>query len=157
MKISSIALFAVLFVSSAVSAEEFSGKVVGVVDGDTISVMRDGKAVRVRLHGIDCPEKRQAYGSRAKQFASDLVFGKHVAVEVTDVDRYRRLIGKVRLADGRILNHELVRSGLAWWYRKYAAKDTVLKSLENQARIGKVGLWAEKSPVPPWAYRRKGK
>ena len=103
--------------------------------------------------GIDCPEKRQAFGNRAKQFAPALVFGKTVTVSVLDVDRYGRTVGEVILPDGRVLNHELVRAGLAWWYRKYAPDDDTLKQLEAEARQAKRGLWVEPNPMPPWAWR----
>jgi endonuclease YncB( thermonuclease family) len=76
---------------------------------------------RIRLWGIDCPESRQAFGARATQFTGDLAFGKEVSVQVKDVDRYGRTVGVVILPDGRNLNQELVRAGLAWWYRQYAA------------------------------------
>jgi endonuclease YncB( thermonuclease family) len=141
--------------SLAAHAEEFTGKVVGVSDGDTIKVLRAGKQVRVRLSGIDCPEKRQAFGKRAKRFTSDLVFAKEVTVKVMDVDRYKRIVGEVILKDGTILNHELVRAGLAWWYQRYAPGDQTLERLEKTARENKRGLWADPHPVPPWEFRRK--
>ncbi len=85
---------------------------VGVADGDTITVLHNGKGERIRLHGIDCPEKRQAFGKRAKQFTSTLVFGNTVTVQVLDRDRYGRTVAEVLLPDGRSLNRELVRAGL---------------------------------------------
>lgn len=97
---------------------EFTGKVVGVTDGDTITVMHNQVGEIVRLNGIDCPERRQAFGSRAKQAASELVFGETVTVAVVDYDRYSRTVGDVILPDGRLLNEELVRAGMCWWYRK---------------------------------------
>ena len=135
--------------------KEFSGEVVGVADGDTITVMHNGKGERIRLHGIDCPEKRQAFGKKAKQFTSELVFGKTITVTVLDVDRYGRTVGEVILPDGPVLNHELVRAGLAWWYRKYAPDDGTLAQLEADARAAKRGLWADAEPVPPWEWRRR--
>jgi endonuclease YncB( thermonuclease family) len=135
--------------------EEFTGKVVGVSDGDTIKVLRAGKQVKVRLSGIDCPEKRQAFGKRAKRFTSDLVFAKEVTVKVIDIDRYKRIVGEVILKDGTSLNHELVRSGLAWWYQRYAPDDKELERLEKIARENQRGLWADPDPVPPWEFRRK--
>ncbi len=126
---------------------------VGVTDGDTITVMHNGVGERIRLNGIDCPEKRQAFGNRAKQFASALVFGKTVTVQDHGRDRYGRTIGDVRLPDGRVLNHELVQEGLAWWYRKYAPDDGTLAQLEADATAAKRGLWADAEPVPPWAWR----
>ena len=133
----------------------FTGKVVGVTDGDTITVLHNGKGERVRLHGIDCPEKGQAFGTVAKQFTSALVFGKEVTVTVQDSDKYGRTIGEVTLLDGRVLNHELVKAGLAWWYRKYAPGDTTLEHLEAEARNAKRGLWVDPNPVPPWEWRKR--
>ncbi len=135
------------------SHADFTYKVVGVSDGDTITVLHDGKAERIRLHGIDCPEKRQAFGNRAKQFTSTLVFGTTVTVQVMDRDRYGRTVGVVLLPDGRSLNHELVRAGFAWWYWRYTPDDETLAQLEREARAAKRGLWADPNPVPPWTWR----
>ena len=120
ISLSLILFLAVPFFSQAngTRSPTFTGKVVAVSDGETISVMRQGRAVKVRLHGIDCPEKKQAYGTRAKQFTSDMAFGKEVEVRVRDTDRYGRLVGEVILSDGTNLNQELVGAGFAWWYRK---------------------------------------
>ena len=130
---------------------------VGVSDGDTITVMHNGKGERIRLHGIDCPEKRQAFGNRAKQFTSTLVFGKTVTVQVMDRDRYGRTVGEVLLPDGRSLNRELVRAEFAWWYRRYAPDDETLDQLEHEARGTQRGLWADPHAVPPWEWRRRRK
>jgi micrococcal nuclease len=138
-----------------VHAEQFTGKVVGISDGDTISVLHEGKAVKVRLHGIDTPEKAQAFGTRAQQFTGELVFQHEVTVVVRDTDRYGRIVGEVRLPDGRSLNQELVRAGMAWWYRQYAPHDTTLAQLEADARVAKRGLWADAHPVPPWEWRKQ--
>ena len=115
---------------SLTPAEEFAGKVVGVSDGDTITVLQNRTPIKVRLHGIDCPEIGQDFGSRAKAFTSELVFGQVVKVVPRDTDRYGRTVADVILADGRILNHELVRAGLAWRYRKYAPNIGTLAELE---------------------------
>ena len=135
-------------------AEPFTGTVVGISDGDTLNVLRAGKAVKVRLHGVDTPEKAQAFGTRAHQFTSALAFGTEVTVVVRDTDRYGRLVGEVLLPDGRSLNQELVKAGMAWWYKHYAPNDTTLAQLEADARAAQRGLWAEAHPVPPWAWRR---
>lgn len=134
-------------------AEQFAGKVVAITDGDTLKVLRTGTEVRVRLHGIDAPERRQPFGTRARQFAGNLAFGKTVTIIVRDRDRYRRLVVEVILPDGRSLNHELVRSGLAWWYRRYAPTDKTLERLENEARNARRGLWTDRNRVPPWEWR----
>ena len=141
-------------ISVPTTASRFTGRVVGVTDGDTISVMRDGKAVKVRLAGIDCPEKTQPYGNAAKQFTSNFAFSKDIAVAITDKDRYGRLVGYVISTDGRCLNAELLSAGLAWWYKQYS-NDKRLEAIEQDARNRKAGLWADKSPIPPWDFRRK--
>ena len=138
----------------AAPVEEFSGQVVGVADGDTISVLRDGHATTVRLVGIDAPEKRQAYGQPAKRFASSLAFGQTVTVRVRGHDRYMRTLGEVILPDGRSLNQEMARAGLAWWFRKYS-RDPVLAHLEEEAREHHLGLWADPVPEAPWTYRSR--
>jgi endonuclease YncB( thermonuclease family) len=136
-------------------AADFSGRVVAISDGDTIKVMHDGGAERVRLYGIDCPEKAQPWGTRARQFTGDLVFGRTVTVRVRDVDRYGRTVGEVILPDGQSLNRELVRAGLAWWYRQFAKHDRELGPLEAEARRAQRGLWSDPLPVPPWEWRRE--
>ncbi len=135
-------------------SHSFSGTVVGVADGDTIDISHNGQPVRVRLHGIDTPEMGQAFGNKAKHFTARLVFQQNVTVRITDKDRYGRLVGEVILDDGRILNHELVKVGLAWWYRRYASDNTTLPRLEAEARIGKMGLWSGPHAVPPWEWRK---
>ncbi len=138
----------------SLAADTFKGKVVGVFEGDIISVMREGKAVKVRLHGIDCPEKKQPYGTRAKQYTSDLAFGKEVTIWGKTKDRYGHIVGEVILPDGKNLNWEIVDTGLAWWYQKFAPNDWTLKALEAGARAKNRGLWADKNPIPPWEWRR---
>lgn len=152
----SLTLIALILSVAPTRAEEFSGKVVGVSDGDTIRVMREGKAELVRLWGIDCPESRQPFGMRAKQFTGELAFGLKVRIEVRDTDRYGRTVAEVFLPDGKNLNHELVRAGLAWWYRQYAKSDQVLARLESEARVVRRGLWNDDGPVPPWEWRKTG-
>ena len=133
---------------------DFSGPVVSVLDGDTIEVLHNQHAERIRLSGIDCPEKGQAYGKRAKQAASELVFGKEVSLQTFGKDKYGRTLAEVLLPDGTNVNHTLVKDGWCWWYRKYAPGDTVLDGLEKEAREGRIGLWADPHPMPPWEYRK---
>jgi micrococcal nuclease len=148
-------LIASLFLAGFSFAQEsFVGRVVGVTDGDTITVMREGKGTRVRLHGIDAPEKNQAYGSKAKEFLSKLVFGTDVCVNVVDIDRWGRLVGKVETSYGDSVNEALVENGFAWWYRRYAPSDYTLAKLEVNAQKQKHGLWADPNPTPPWLFRR---
>jgi len=127
---------------------------VGVADGDTISVMHNGREEKIRLFGIDCPEGGQAYGRKAKQYTSSLVFGKTVQVDVKDRDQYGRTVGMVTGPDGSTVNYAIVAAGLAWWYRQYAPGDATFERLETEARLAKRGLWADPHAVPPWDYRR---
>ncbi len=124
-------------------------------DGDTIDVLHNRRAERIRLYGIDCPEKRQAFGSRAKQSTSHLAFGQTVTITSHGHDRYGRTIGDVILPDGKNLNQELVREGMCWWYRKYASNDTTLERLETEAMNARRGLWADPNPIPPWDWRKR--
>ena len=131
-------------------AESFGETVVSVLDGDTIEVLHNTHPERIRLSGIDCPEKGQAYGNRAKQAASALVFGRDVMLDTHGQDKYGRTLADVLLGDGTNVNHELVKDGWCWWYRKYATGDAVLEELEKAPRVEKRGLWADPHPVPPW-------
>jgi micrococcal nuclease len=130
----------------------FEGKVVAVIDGDTLDVMYEGAAVRVRLAEIDCPEKKQPFGQKAKQRASALASGRTVRVEVRTKDRYGRAVARVVLPDGGSLNEALLRDGFAWWYRRYS-KDDRLGAIEKEAREAKRGLWSQPDPKPPWQFR----
>ena len=139
-------------------AETLAGMVVGVHDGDTLTLLDNSKRqIKIRLAEIDAPESRQPYGSRAKQELSGLVFGRPAAVQVQDIDRYGRTVGRITV-DGLDVNAEMVRRGAAWVYRKYA-KDQSLFTIEKQARDAKTGLWAlpEADRVPPWEWRKMGK
>jgi len=139
--------FASVILVSPCHGENFTGKVVKILDGDTITVVHDDTEDVIRLNGIDCPEKNQAYGKKAKEFTSSLVNGKTVTAEEKEVDRDGRIIADVLLEDGTILNHELLKEGLAWWFWKYS-KDETLKALEAGARDEKCGLWHDPIPIP---------
>jgi endonuclease YncB( thermonuclease family) len=130
-----------------------TGKVVSITDGDTFKLLtKDSTLIVVRLANIDCPEKKQPFSKRAKQFVSDAIFGKLVTLHVQKKDRYRRSIATVIYNDTLNLNQELVKRGLAWHYVKYS-KDEILQSLENEARANKVGLWIDPNSIPPWEWR----
>lgn len=149
-------------------AEEttFKAKVIGITDGDTIKVLQttpcdsphcDPVKIqhKVRLAEIDTPERRQPFGSRAKNMLSDLVFGQTVALRVIDKDRYGRLVAQVYVGDLWV-NGEMVKMGGAWVYRKYASTPDIM-DLEGEARAHKRGLWSldESEKVPPWEWRKK--
>jgi endonuclease YncB( thermonuclease family) len=149
--------FVLLLLSISPSrATEFTGRVVSIKDGDTIEVLHNRRADRIRLTGIDCPEKKQAFGQRAKQATSTMSFGQTVTIHSTGKDRYERILDTVVLPSGRNLNQELVKAGWYWWYRKHAPGDAVIEGLENEAREARKGLWADLHPIPPWKWRNKG-
>lgn len=152
LRLSCIALS--FFLACPTLAAEFSGRVVGVIDGDDVVVLHNGLKKDVRLNGIDCPEKGQAYGDRAKDFTTKLAFRKVVRVLAQGSDTYGRTLGEVVLPDGRILNHELVKAGLAWWFRKYAPENAEVAKIEKEAREAKRGLWRDSNPLPPWVFRK---
>jgi endonuclease YncB( thermonuclease family) len=133
----------------------FNGKVIKIVDGDTYDVLtRDYKTIRIRMNGIDAPEKKQAYGQKAKDHLASLCFGKEVKVIPYSYDRNKRLIADSYTASNIDLCREMVRSGYAWHFKKYS-NSKILADDENHARSIKVGLWADNEPVAPWVYRSR--
>lgn len=149
-----VAMVFLTFSAFAAWAGSFDGRVVRVLDGDTIDVLVPEKTiVRVRLAGIDAPERGQPFARKATQAVRDMAAGKTVRIASQSKDRYGRTIGEVFLPDGRSLNRELVRLGLAWQYRQYS-DDQELANLETEARNASRGLWSEPNPAPPWERRR---
>ena len=129
------------------------GLVVAIADGDTLTVLdEDFQQVKVRLAEIDAPEKKQPFGSRSRQSLGELCHEKRAEVQVTDVDRYRRIVGRVICA-GVDANAAQVRRGMAWVYDRYA-KDKSLYRLQDEARSAGRGLWADLQPVAPWEWRK---
>lgn len=133
-----------------------------VADGDTITVLDAGKVQhKVRLAGIDAPEKAQPFGQRSRESLEDLVAGRTVIVETHKKDRYGRYVGKV-IVNSRDVNLEQIRRGMAWFYREYAHEQSAADrqsydQAETDARSSHFGLWAEKVPIAPWDYRRAGR
>ena len=163
-----IALLLVL-ASRGAFAAILEGRVVGVTDGDTVTVL-DGERKRhkIRLGGIDAPEDGQPFGQRSKENLSDMVFGKDVRVEWKKRDKYKRIVGKVWVQPESCptcpmtldAGHAQITVGLAWWYRKYAKEQSpadrgAYEFSEQEARAKRVGLWSEPDPVPPWEWRRR--
>jgi micrococcal nuclease len=161
-----------ILLTAVAGAQTYTGKVVGVTDGDTLTVL-DGtkKQHKVRLWGIDAPENGQPFGAAAKKRLGELVFSKSVTLVVKDKDRYGRLVaivegfpdekpirsGKIEVVlntgQSRVINELMVRDGYAWWYRQYAPRSESLQSLERGARSRKVGLWSDGKAVAPWDWR----
>jgi endonuclease YncB( thermonuclease family) len=148
-------ILGLLLLPLLVQAEQFTGKVVGIRTGDTLSVLRSGRVVQVHLYGVACPEGRQAFSTQARQFTRDVAFRQTVAVVVDAVamngtDRRGRLVAAVQLPDGRDLSQALVQAGYAWHDTRYAPYDKRLAQLEAEAQAAQRGLWADANSVPPW-------
>ena len=135
--------------------EAYLVNVVSIADGDTFTgLTTDNKQVKCRIYGIDAPEKKQAFGNRSKQTLSALIFGNQVHIKIQNKDRYRRAVVWVFTVEGKDVSAEMLKTGMAWHFKKYS-KDAEYDELENAARQQKVGLWADKNPVPPWEYRKQ--
>jgi len=148
----SVLLAALANTPSIVCAQTVTGKVVGISDGDTITLLTAGnRQLKVRLDGIDAPENGQEFSAVSKQALSSLVGGKVVSLEVSGTDRYERILGTV-IHEGRNVNLLMVRAGYAWHYVKYS-DDPALAEAEAAARAEGRGLWAGFNPISPWDYR----
>jgi endonuclease YncB( thermonuclease family) len=150
---------ALALLATTAHADTLTGRVVGIADGDTLTLLDETNTQhKVRLSGIDSPEKKQPFGQHCKQSLSALAYGRTVAVEANKRDRYGRVIGKV-LVDGEDANLEQVRRGCAWHYKQYQNEQTLNDRLayntaEESARASGVGLWTDREPVPPWGWRK---
>ena len=147
-------LLSLLLLSLSLFSAEITGKVIGVSDGDTITVSDDldkGK-FRIRLNKIDAPEKKQAFGNQAKQYLSSLIFGRQVSVRFKEIDRYGRIAGVV-YCDGAEINLVMVQNGYAWHYSCYDKTPAYVQA-EKQARAEKKGLWADPNPINPYQFRK---
>ncbi len=130
-----------------------SGKVISIIDGDTYDVLiQDNKTIRVRMEGIDAPEKGMPFYQKSKKYLSDLCFGKQIKFKVTGVDNHERILAYSFLEDGKELSQEMIKAGYAWHFKKYNS-DIVLSNLEIEAKNLKKGLWSEENPMTPWTNR----
>ena len=161
-------MLGLLLQSGQILAETLEGRVVGVSDGETITVLRDKEQIKIRLAGIDAPEKAQAFGNVAKQRMADMVFGKEVRVDARKTDKYGRTIGRVWVASAECKAAEcpktldagmgLLTMGLAWHYKRYESEQPAEERgqysfAETDARSKRVGLWSDAERVPPWEWR----
>lgn len=148
--------------ADASGAQTLSGRVVRVADGDTITVLDSSNTQhRIRLEGIDAPESHQAFGTQSKKNLSEMVFGKDVTVVYQKTDQYGRLVGKIVL-DGKDVNLEQVKAGMAWFYKEYQREQTPedresYAKAEDEARTARRGLWQDADPVEPSAFRKAEK
>lgn len=146
-------LLTVILVGCDPATDRIVGEVVKVADGDTFTVKTiAGQQVKIRLYGIDAPERGQDFGSKSRQFLNDLCYGKEVTIEDKGIDQYGRTLGVAYIGDLNI-NEEMVRNGLAWYYN-YSVDDARLESLEKEARGKKLNIWSMKNPISPYEYRK---
>ena len=138
-------------VEDSIPASAVEHRVQRIVDGDTV-YLKDG--TKVRLHGIDTPERDQPYGKQATRNLDKLI-GRTVFVVEQDTDRYGRLVGTLYTPDGVNVNLEMVCNGSAWWYSRYAKNDWAMASCQGEAKEAGSGLWADDDPIPPWEWRRR--
>lgn len=141
--------------SENVAGEESTqGKVTGIIDGDTYDLLTpENQTMRIRMEGIDAPEKAMPYYQVAKKYLSSMCFGRNVKIRITGRDRNGRILAFTWLEDGRELSHEMIRAGLAWHFKKYNS-DSDLADLEAEAARQKCGFWQENHPVAPWEVRK---
>ena len=134
----------------------WTAEVVSVSDGDTITVLRQGQQVKIRLYGIDAPENGQAFGQQAKEVATALIAGRRVDIEKKDTDRYGRMVGLVHV-DGQSLNELIIQNGYAWVYPQYCKEQfcSQWQQAEAEARQRKKGLWSDPHAIPPWEWRHR--
>lgn len=162
MHVKKFLALSLLCVSCGLSAASLNGKVVGVADGDTITVLDSHNIQhKIRLQGIDAPEKAQAYGQKSKQSLYQMVHGKFVSVEFEKKDKYGRTVGKVSL-NGTDICLEQIKLGMAWHYKQYeseqSAEDRAMyEQAEQSARTQNLGLWKDNKSIPPWEFRRNNK
>jgi len=136
--------------------------VVRIADGDTVTVLDASYAQhRIRLQGIDAPESHQAFGTQSKKSLSQLIFNKTVTVAYNKTDQYGRMVGKI-LLDGKDINLEQVKAGMAWHYKDYEREQTaedrdLYAQAEDEARSARRGLWVDANPVEPSAFRKEQK
>ncbi len=160
MQVRLLVLALTLILCSRTTAAEIVGRVVSVADGDTLTLLDTKRTQhKIRLAFIDAPEKGQPHGRRSRQNLSEHAFGKDARAHCYKTDRYERLICTV-LVDGKDVGLAQLEAGLAWWYRKYAREQlprqrVIYESAEDRAAADRIGLWADKDPVPPWRWRRK--
>ncbi|MGG5207340.1 thermonuclease family protein [Chryseobacterium sp. MIQD13] len=131
-----------------------TAKVIGISDGDTITVLLDGNVQKkLRLAEVDCPENRQPFGKNAKKFTSDQVFARQITFTETTKDRYGRSVAKVYYGKGKYLSAEIIKAGYGWWYYSFS-DDTDLGKMQETAKNQKLGLWQDKKAISPWDFRK---
>lgn len=148
-----------MLLTTVTNAGTLTGLVVGITDGDTLTLLMDRQQYKIRVAGIDAPERHQAWGDKSKLNISRLSFNQPAVADCPKVDRWGRQICKVTV-NGVDIGLEQIKDGMAWWYRKYAKEQStedrsVYENAELMAQLRRLGLWGETNPTPPWDFRRK--
>jgi endonuclease YncB( thermonuclease family) len=148
-------LFSFIFAGChSASDKYFTGRAVKILDGDTYDLLlEDNTTVRIRMDGIDAPEKGMPFSKSSKKYLGELCQGQTIKVPKSTKDRYGRIVGFSYLEDGRELSREMLKAGFAWHYKQYNS-DPELAALENEARQARAGLWKDKNPMAPWENRK---
>lgn len=155
----SVLIVCLLIAMHTADAEQLSGYVIGIADGDTLTLLVDQQPHKIRVVGIDAPERRQPFGERSKQNLAALAFNKNAIADCTKNDRYKPDLCKV-MVEGQDVGLKQITDGMAWWYRKYSHEQTpsdrvAYEQAEVMANRKRVGLWADEEPVPPWKWRKQ--
>ena len=138
--------------------DQTQGKVINVIDGDTFDLLTSvNDTIRIRIYGIDAPERSMPFYNVSKKYLNDLCYNKYVTVVVKDIDQYNRIVGSVFSKDDEDLGLAMVKAGLAWHYKYFSNDDKDLALAEEEARKSSRGLWIDKNPVAPWEYRQQSK
>ena len=147
-----------VLISLVCSAQRFTVKVVSISDGDTFTAInKDNLQLKIRIFGIDAPEKKQAYGNKSKEFLSSLIFGKSISIDVQSKDGYGRYLAYVYSPEGKDVSLLMIHEGMAWHFTKYDNNE-VYEAAQTVAKKARRGLWADPSPIAPWDFRsNKGK
>lgn len=146
-------LYTSLINPRATALQSPTGRVIKIVDGDTYDILINGKQLRIRMDGIDAPERGQPYSKISKEYLGRLCDGETIRLEIKSKDRFGRTVAKSWVSGNRELGAEMIRAGMAWHFKKYS-DDLRLGKLEQQARRERVGLWADPKPIAPWDYRK---
>jgi endonuclease YncB( thermonuclease family) len=150
----SFSVFGYSCTSENAKSDEIEGKVVAIADGDTFTLLTNiNTREKIRLYGIDCPEKKQTFGNVARERLSELIYNRRVTIDVISTDRYKRLVGMVYV-EGLNVNEQLLKEGLAWHYVQYDS-NPFWNQLEINARKIRIGLWKDTLPTPPWNFRKR--
>lgn len=155
-KLKFLLIFSFLCFNFSLSQNTIRAKVVGVKDGDTVVVLDSlNNQITLRLAEVDCPEKSQPFGTKAKQFTSDHIYLKTIKYIVTDTDRYGRSIAMIYYdTDNKYLSAEIIKAGMGWHYKRYSTSKE-LATFEDNAKKNKIGLWVDSNPVAPWEFRKQ--